>query len=80
VGAAVAAVAGVIAARNPIFDLHTNDVVALAASQAVVLAGAGAATEFGERHRPATWIRTAWCAAALMTMMAIVPRVLLLLH
>jgi hypothetical protein len=80
VGAAVAAIAGIIAARNPIFDLHFKDLVGLAVSQAAVLAVAGAATEFGERHRPASWIRTVWCLVALMIMLALVPRVLLLLH
>lgn len=80
VGAAVAAIAAVIASRNPIFDLHGRDIGVLALLQAVVLAGAGVATELGERHRSGTWIRTAWCAVALMTLLAIVPRVLLLLH
>jgi peptidoglycan/LPS O-acetylase OafA/YrhL len=79
-GAAVAAVAGVLASRNPIFDLHGTDIVFLAVLQALVLAGAGAATELGERHRPGSWIRTAWCVVALMTLLAIVPRVLLVLH
>lgn len=79
-GAVVAAIAGVLASRNPIFDLHAKDIVVLAVLQALVLAGAGAAAELGDRHRPASWVRTAWCAITLMTLLAIVPRVLLLLH
>jgi hypothetical protein len=79
-GAVVAAIAGVLASRNPIFDLHGKDVAGLAVLQALVLGGAGVAAELGERHRPASWVRTAWCAVALMTLLAIVPRILLLLH
>ena len=80
VGAVVQALAGVIMSRNPILDLHTKDIVLLAGLEALLIAGAGAATELGERGRPGTWIRTAWCAAALMAILAAVPRVLLALH
>jgi hypothetical protein len=80
VGAVVQALAGAIVSRNPILDLHTKDIVLLAALEALLIAGAGTATELGERQRPGTWIRTAWCAIALMTILAVVPRVLLALH
>ena len=79
-GAAVEAVAALIVWRNPILDLHARDIVTLAVLEALLMAGAGAATELGERARPGTWIRTAWCAAALMTMLALFPVVLLFLH
>jgi len=79
-GAVVAALAALVVSRNPIFDLHAKDVVVLALLEALLLSGAGAATELGERYRPGTWIRTAWCAAALMTMLALFPRLMLLLH
>ena len=79
-GAVIQALAGVIVSRNPILDLHAKDIVLLAVLVALLIAGAGAATELGERVRPDTWIRTAWCAAALMTMLALFPRVLLLMH
>ena len=80
VGAVIQAVAAAIVARNPILDLHAKDVVSLAVAQALLIAGAGAATELGDRHRPGTWIRTAWCATALMSILALLPRVLLALH
>ena len=80
VGAVIQALAGVILSRNPILDLHGKDIVLLAVLEALLIAGAGTATELGERTRPDTWIRTAWCAAALMTMLALFPRVLLLVH
>jgi hypothetical protein len=79
-GAVVQALAGVIVSRNPIFDLHATDIVLLAVLEALLIAGAGAATELGERIRPDTWIRTAWCATALMTLLARFPRVLLFFH
>ena len=80
VGAAVQALAGVILSRNPILDLHTEDILLLAGLEALLIAGAGAATELGERQRPGTRMRTAWCAVALMAILAAVPRVLLALH
>jgi hypothetical protein len=76
----VAAIAALIVSRNPIYDLHTRDVVALGVLQAATVAAAGAAAELGERRQPGSWIRTAWCVAASMAMLALVPRVLLLLH
>ena len=79
-GAVIQGLAGVIVSRNPILDLHARDIVVLAVLEALLIAGAGAATELGERTRPDTWIRTAWCAAALMTLLALFPRVILLLH
>jgi len=79
-GAVVAALAALVVSRNPIFDLHAKDVVVLALLEALLLSGAGAATELGERYRPGTWIRTAWCAAALMTMLALFPHALIFLH
>lgn len=79
-GASLAAIAAVIVSRNPIYDLHARDVVALAALEAVSVAAAGLATEWGERYRPGTWIRTGWCATALMLVLALVPRLLLWLH
>jgi len=79
-GAVIQALASFIVSRNPIFDLHTTDIVLLSVLEALLIAGAGAATEFGERSRPDTWIRTAWCATALMTLLALFPRVLLLFH
>lgn len=80
VGAIVQALAAVIVSGNPIFDLHPKDIVLLAVLEALLIAGAGAATELGERQRPGTWIRTAWCAVALMAFLAVVPHVLLALH
>jgi len=80
VGAVIQALAGVILSRNPILDLHATDIALLALLEALLIAGAGAATELGERTRPDSWIRTAWCAAALMTMLALFPRLMLLLH
>jgi hypothetical protein len=79
-GAVIQALAGVIVSRNPILDLHATDIVLLAVLEALLIAGAGAATELGERIRPDTWIRTAWCAAALMMLLALFPRVMLVLH
>lgn len=79
-GAVVAALAALVVSRDPIFDLHARDIVVLAVLEALLLSAAGAATELGERARPGTWIRTAWCAAALMTMLALFPRVLIVLH
>jgi hypothetical protein len=79
-GAVVAALAAWIASRNPIFGLGLRDVVALALCEALLVAAAGAATELGERYRPDTWIRTAWCATALMLTLALIPRLLLRLH
>jgi hypothetical protein len=79
-GAVIQAMAGFIVSRNPILDLRATDVVLLAVLEALLIAGAGAATELGERIRPDTWIRTAWCAAALMTLLALFPRVMLVLH
>ena len=80
VGALVAGAAALMASRNPINDLHAYDIVALAVLAALLIAGAGVATELGERYRPGTWIRTAWCAAATMLILALIPRVLLLLR
>jgi hypothetical protein len=80
VGAVIQALAGVLLSRNPILDLHAKDIVVLAVLEALLIGVAGAATELGERIRPDTWIRTAWCVAALLTMLALFPRVMLLLH
>jgi len=79
-GAVIQGLAGVIVSGNPIFDLHAKDIAVLAVLEALLIAGAGAATELGERIRPDTWIRTAGCATALMTLLALFPRVILLLH
>jgi hypothetical protein len=79
-GGVVAGVAALIASRNPIYGLYTRDVVSLAALEAALILAAGAASELGQRYRPGTWIRTAWCAAASMAVLAIIPRLLLLLH
>jgi len=54
--------------------------VALAVLEALLVAAAGVATELGERYRPGTWIRTAWCAVSAMLILAFIPRVLLLLR
>lgn len=80
VGAIVQGLAAAIVSGNPILDLHAKDIVLLAGLEALLIAGAGAATELGERRRPGTWIRTAWCAVALMLILAIVPPVLLAVH
>lgn len=80
VGAVVQGLAGVVVSSNPILDVHAKDIVLLAVLEALLIMGAGAATGLGERLRPGTWIRTAWCAAALMAILAVVPRVLLALH
>ena len=80
VGALVAGGAALMASRNPISDIHVYDIAALAVLEALLIATAGLATELGERYRPGTWIRTAWCAAAAMLTLALIPRVLLLLR
>jgi hypothetical protein len=80
VGAVVQGLAGLVVSRDPIYDLHVRDILMLAVLEALLIAGAGAATELGERIRPDTWIRTAGCATALMTLLALFPRVILLLH
>lgn len=80
IGAVVQALAGLIVSRDPIYDLHGKDIAVLSVLEALLIVGAGAATEIGERVRPATWIRTAWCVVALMTMSALFPRVLLFVH
>ena len=79
-GAAIAGLAALVVSQNPIYDLQVRDMVALAALEAVLIVAAGAATELGERYRPGTWIRTAWCAAAAMVVLALIPRALLLVH
>ena len=79
-GALVAGGAALMASRNPIYDMHVGDIVALAALEALLIATAGVATELGERYRPGTWIRTAWCAVSAMLILAFIPRVLLLLR
>lgn len=79
-GAVIAGLAALVASRNPIYGLQVRDIVALAAFEAVLIVAAGAATELGERYRPGTWIRTAWCAAASMIVLALIPRALLFVH
>jgi hypothetical protein len=79
-GAAIAGLSAVIASRNPIFDLHARDVVALAVLAAVLIGAAGVASALAERCRARAWIRCAWCAAATMLVLALIPRVLLVLH
>lgn len=79
-GAVVAGLAALIASWNPIYGLHTRDVASLAALEAALILAGGAASELGQRYRPGTWIRSAWCAAASMAALAMIPRVLLLLH
>jgi hypothetical protein len=79
-GAAIAGLAALAVSRNPIYDLQVRDMIALAVLEAVLIVAAGAATELGERYRPGTWIRTAWCAAAAMIVLALIPRALLLVH
>ena len=79
-GAAIAGLAALVVSQNPIYDLHVRDMVALAALEALLIVAAGAATELGQRYRPGTWIRTAWCAAASMAVLALIPRLLLLVH
>jgi hypothetical protein len=78
--AAVAAGAGIVAARNPITGLQARDIVALAVLAGALVAAAGLATELGERVSPGTWIKTAWCLAACLLTMALIPRILLLMH
>jgi hypothetical protein len=80
IGAVVMTLAALVIARNPIHGLHARDIVVLAALEAGLIVAAGTATELGERYRPGTWIRTGWCAATSMVVLAIIPRVLLLLH
>ena len=79
-GSLVAGGAALMASRNPINDIHVGDIVALAVLEALLVAAAGVATELGERYRPGTWIRTAWCAVSAMLILAFIPRVLLLLR
>ena len=79
-GAALAGLSALLASRNPIYDLHARDIAALATLEVVLIVAAGLATELGQRYRPGTWIRSAWCAAASMVVLAFIPRVLLLLH
>lgn len=78
--AAVAAGTGIVAARNPITGLHARDIAGLAVLAGALVAAAGLATELGERVSPGTWIKTAWCLAACLLTMALIPRVLLLMH
>jgi hypothetical protein len=80
VGAVVQGLAGLVVSRDPIYDLHVRDILMLAVLEALLIAGAGAATELGDRVRPNTWIRTAWCLVALMTLSALFPRVVLFFH
>jgi hypothetical protein len=80
IGALVAGGAALVASRNPIYGIHTLDVAALAGLEGLLIAAAGVATEFGERYRPGAWIRTAWCAASSMLILALIPRLLLLLR
>ena len=80
VGALVAGSAALLASRNPINDIHAYEIAALAVLEALLIAAAGLATELGERYRPGTWIRTAWCAVSAMLILALIPRVLLLLR
>lgn len=79
-GAVVVGLAALVAARNPIYGLQARDIVSLAACETALIVVAGAASELGQRYRPGTWIRSAWCAAASMVVLAIVPRALLLVH
>jgi drug/metabolite transporter (DMT)-like permease len=79
-GGVAAGSVALIASRNPINDIHTYDIAALAVLEGLLIAAAGLATELGERHRPGTWIRTAWCAVSAMLILALIPRVLLLLR
>jgi hypothetical protein len=79
-GAVVAGLAALVVSRNPIYDLHTRDMFALATFEALLIVAAGAATELGERYRPGTWIRTAWCVAAAMVTLALIPSLLLAVH
>lgn len=80
--AAAVASAGMamVLARNPIYGIHMHDVIALAVLAALLVAAAGAATAFGERVRPGSWIKTAWCIGACLLTMAAIPRLLLLVH
>ncbi len=78
--AAVAAGAGILAARNPITGLYPRDIVGLAVLAAALVAAAGLATELGERVSPGTWIKAAWCLAACLLTMVLIPRALLLMH
>ena len=78
--AAVAAGAGILAARNPITGLRARDIVALTVLAGALVAAAGLASELGERMSPGTWIKTAWCLAACLLTMVLIPRVLLLMH
>jgi len=80
VGALVAGGAALMASRHPINGIHVGDVAALAMLEALLIVVAGVATELGERYRPGTWIRTAWCAVSAMLVLALIPRLLLLLR
>ena len=80
IGAAIAGLAAYATSGNPIYDIHAPDIVALAALEGALIIAAGVATEFGERYRPGTWIRTAWCAAASMAVLALIPPVIRLLR
>ena len=78
--AALATTAAWLAARTPITGLHAHDIAALGSLAALLVAAAGFATELGERVSPGSWLKTAWCAAACLLMMAAIPRLLLLVH
>ena len=80
VGALVAGGAALMASGNPINDIHAYDIAALAVLEALLIAAAGLATELGERYRPGAWIRTAWCAVSAILILALIPRLLLLLR
>ena len=80
IGAVIAGLAALAASQNPINGLHARDMIALALLEALLIVAAGAATELGERYRQGTWIRTAWCVAVSMAVLALIPRLLLVLQ
>ena len=79
-GAVVAGLAAFVVSQNPIYDLHVRDMFAFGMSEALLIVAVGAATELGERYRHGTWLRTAWCVAVSMAVLALIPRLLLLVH
>jgi len=78
--AGAAAVAAWLAARNPINDIHPRDIAALGALAAMLVVVSGLAAEVGGRLSPGTWIKSACCLAASMLMLALIPRLLVLIH
>jgi hypothetical protein len=74
------ALAARLAAANPINDIRRTDIASLAALGALLMSTGGLAATLAHRAGAVRWRKTAWCLAACLFVMWLIPRLALFVH